>query len=341
MCANRTSRAKFPKQHIDSATRECSHYVLAASTALGPRNKVAWTTLALVVLWFPVTGEAMQVDLLRLVLVERTQVDAFERPGGRDMSREQFLRAVFAERIEFGHKGHEFHFVPAEDAVHAFEGVRETAYIVGRIGRPHVVIENEPPEEGLSEIDREAWVASAVIVDPTHHADGQKVAFEHKRTVGRPLAIFRSLAQHLNERSPKEPYFIEANAIVDPETFWQFEEENRGDIVAIEFDLIAPNMFGTRDEFDAELRALRDHERAEKAKLALENPDGLKLDTERVHNAVGYALEGGGGVKARTKRRKKFDSNRRGRRITIEEPPAADQSFLARVGRAIVRAFTP
>jgi hypothetical protein len=229
----------------------------------------------------------MQVDLLRLVLVERAQVDAFERPGGREMGREQFLRTVFSERIEFVHKGHEFHFVPAEDAVHAFAGVPETAYIVGRIGRPHLVIENEPPEEGLSEIDREAWVASAIIIDPTHHADGQKAAFEHKRIVGRPLAIFRSLTEYLNERTPKEPYFIEINAIVDPETFWDFEEKNRGEIIAIEFDLVAPNMFGTRHDLDAELRALRDHERIEKAKLELENRDGLKLDTQRVREAVG------------------------------------------------------
>src|SRR6516162_3483625 len=96
-------------------------------------------------------------------------------------------------------------------------------------------------------------------------------------------------------------------------------------------------IFGTRHDLDAELRALRDHERVEKARLALENPDGLKLNTHRVREAVGYALEGGGGIKARTRRKKKFDSSRRGRRVAIEETPAAEQSFLARVGRAIVR----
>jgi hypothetical protein len=109
-----------------------------------------------------------------------------------------------------------------------------------RPASPH--FENEPPEAGLSDIDREQWIAAAVVIDPTHHADGQKAAFEVKQTVGSPLAVFRSLAQHLNERAPKEPYFIEVNPVVDPETFWEFEEANRGEITNIEFDLVAPNM---------------------------------------------------------------------------------------------------
>jgi len=94
------------------------------------------------------------------------------------------------------------------------------------------------------------------------------------------------------------------NPIVDPDTFWEFERENRGEITLIEFDLMVPNMFGTRNDLDRELRELRDNERVRKAKLALENEDGLNLNTERNRQTVNYTLEGGGGIKAKAKRKK-------------------------------------
>ena len=116
-------------------------------------------------------------------------------------------------------------------------------HVVGRIGRPVHIVENDPPEAGLTEVERDAWKAEAVIIDPTSHPDGQKAAVEEK--VGNPTSVFKSLARSINE-SGREPYLIEANPIVDPSTFWEFESENRGQITSISFDLFPPNMFGLR-----------------------------------------------------------------------------------------------
>jgi hypothetical protein len=171
----------------------------------------------------------MRFDLIRLVLIDRPP-DLFSRSAP---DRQTWLREVFGRQIVFQHYGTEMHYVPSPAA--------HTTLIVGRIGRSTHVDENEPPEAGMEEIERESWIAAAVLIDPTRHADGQKAAIQNR--VGKPTAIFKSLVRHINETGAN-PYVIEANPIVDPETFWQFEAQNRGEITKVTFDLFPPNMFG-------------------------------------------------------------------------------------------------
>jgi len=279
----------------------------------------------------------MQFQLLRLVLLRRTQPDMFEErgPDGTEITREKWLRRIFTGNIEYQHRGSECHFVPAED----FD---EAPFIVGRMGRKRKIDENEPPSSGLKETSRDTWKAAIVLIDPRHHDDGQKIAMEIDAQIGDPFALFSSLAEHINSRSTSEPYYLEVNPITDPNDFWSFELENRGEITSISFGLLAPNMFGIRDDFDKEMRALRDNERAQKAKLDLYNKDGLQLNTERVRQTVGYTLEGGGTVKAKSKKGRRFDSTKRASKKTIqtelpsdEEPP----SFLTKAKRAISGIF--
>src|SRR5579863_5457155 len=98
---------------------------------------------------------AMQYDLLRLVLAQRDQPDIMGRrgPEGQPFNREGWLRAIFSESVEFLHYKSPFHFVP-ESAV-AIDG----RFVFGRIGRQYHAVENEPPEEGLTEIVHDAWIA--------------------------------------------------------------------------------------------------------------------------------------------------------------------------------------
>jgi len=275
----------------------------------------------------------MQYDLIRLVLVSREQTSLFERRDhtGEPLSRERWLRHIFAAEITFWHRATEFHYVPHPDLSGAF--------IVGQIGRQSRIIENEPPESGFRETVREPWHAANVIIDPTHHLDGQKIAFETKAHVGQALSIIKSLSNTINER-PDEPYVIEANAIVNPETFWEFERENRGDITSITFDLIAPNMFGIRDDMAREMAGFRDNEKARKVSISLQNEDGLKLDDDRVRQSVQYAVDGGGEIKAKTKKRKRFSSSTNGKRIPVDVPKEVEfQSLSATIALSVSRLF--
>lgn len=264
----------------------------------------------------------MRFDMIRLVLVDRPP-DLFSGPAP---DREQWLRQVFGQRIVFRHYRSEMHYVPSHEA-HA-------SLIIGRIGKSTHVEENEPPEAGMGEIERESWIAAAVIIDPVKHADGQKAAVQER--VGKPSAIFKSLVRHINE-SGSHPYIIEANPIVDPATFWEFEAQNRGEITSITFDLFPPNMFGIRSELDREMKDLHKEEHVHEATLQLKSPDGLVLNTERTKQTVEYTLEGGGNIRAKTKRKKHYNSKNRTKRITVD----ADQkeSFLNRIGKAVARLF--
>jgi len=186
-------------------------------------------------------------------------------PDGTGITREKWLRRIFSGNIEYQHRGSECHFVPAED----FD---ETPFIVGRMGRKRKIDENEPPASGLKETSRDTWKAAIVLIDPRHHDDGQKIAMEIDPQIGNPFALFSSLAEHINSRSTSEPYYLEVNPITDPNDFWAFELENRGEITSISFGLLAPNMFGIRDDFDKEMRALRDNDAHQKRRFKLSYP---------------------------------------------------------------------
>jgi hypothetical protein len=277
----------------------------------------------------------MQFDLIRLVLVSRAQTSLFEllSAGGEPLNREAWLRQVFSAEITFQHRQHEFHFVP--------EAGTTGPFIAGRIGRQIRTIENEPPEKGFGETIREPWQASIVIIDPSNHPDGQKLAFENKSQIGNPLSIIKSLVTSINSLRD-HLYIIEANSIIDADTFWDFESQNRGKIIAITFELIAPNMFGIRDDLTKELTEFRDNEKARKIKISLFNEDGLKLDDNRVRETVKYAVEGGGEIKARTKnRRKTFDSAKRGKKVSVDIPKEEIQveSISTLINKAVTAIF--
>ncbi|MDP3555606.1 hypothetical protein [Methylocystis sp.] len=269
----------------------------------------------------------MQFDLIRLVLVSRAQTSLFEQrsESGRALSREEWLREKFSKTIEFPHAKNEFHYIPDIDAS------KISDLIVGQIGRQFKAVENLPPEEGFKEVERTPWRASSVFIDPRHHADGQKLGFEVKDHIGGSLPIIKSLAKYMNI-NPDEPYIIEANAIVDPKTFWEFEKANRGRITSITFDLVAPNMFGIRDEMDDELRKFRENEKARNITITLKNPDGLKLNDSRVEVSVNYATEGGGAIIARTKRKGvTFSSNKNAKKETVDIPEEIDRNKITNI----------
>jgi hypothetical protein len=240
-----------------------------------------------------------------MFLLARSQPDAFERRNadGSQMTREQWLRAVFAEPITFQHRNAERLFVP--DASDPFSDPR----IVARIGRKNLIRENDP-DNYLHEVTREQWRACLVVIDPTNHGDGQKVAIEESSSVGSGFGNFASLVTAINSQSPPEPYVIELHSITDQTTFWEYIERHRGNVTSITLEVVMPNMFGGSSSFEEDAKRLRDREKARRVKETIENEDGLEPETERMRDAVSYATRGGGKVKARAKNAAPYDSTK-------------------------------
>jgi hypothetical protein len=275
----------------------------------------------------------MQFEMMRLSLVQRPQRDAFERsmPGGAPFTREDWLRDVFSREIDFQHQGKTFHYSPQSALVGA-------PAIVGRIGRQVAIPDNEGPDGHLAPKEHKTWRAAIVLIDPTHHDDGQKGAVEHLSVVGRPVPIFESLAARVS--GADEPFVLEVNAIVPSESFWNFVKANEGQITWVQFEFVAPNMFGEADDYDSEMRDMQKQEGAQKAKLTLESKDGLNLNTRRVRQAADYTNKGAGSTAARTSKGKKYNSKEKAKRISIPNKdidPSATEGLSDRIFRHIFR----
>jgi hypothetical protein len=235
-------------------------------------------------------------ELYRLSLLPRTHGDLFA-DGPDKINREQWLREVFGKEQPFSHRGSDFHYVPTHQD-------SNTGDIIGKVGRKVLRDENKPPSEGLEDITHEAWMAAMLVLDPTHHDDGQKLAIQSVNAVGKPIMLVKSLVSTINERSPHGPYLIQAAQIIEEQSFWDFVKENEGKVTSLTLDFIVPNMFGSSDEFSNEIKEFRDNEEANNVKLTIKNEGGIKPDTKRMKLGVQYATRGGG--KIRAKAGKKF-----------------------------------
>ena len=266
-------------------------------------------------------------------MVDRAQLSAFERVAsdGRPFTREMWLRDILGRDIRFQHRGGNFHYAPVQ------EHDAGKDMIVGRIGRQITVVENEPPEGHLAETERETWKAAIVLIDPTHHGDGQKVAVGFLPTIGRPIPIFESLANSINNND--EPFVLEVNAIVPSETFWNFVKAHEGQITTVQFEFVAPNMFGEADDYDREMRDMNREERAQKAKLALESKDGLNLNTQKIKRAADYTTKGAGSIRARTKNNIRYNSKDKAKKVSVPNKEIDDMPPDNIFSRLFLRIF--
>lgn len=286
----------------------------------------------------------MRIDLLHVSLSPRKQRDLFGR-GERapSPSKEEWLREIFSQEIQFTHQKEQFYFVP-ETAVNQDTVIpRGQKFVAGRIGRKTISTENEPPEARLNPIMREVWHASAVVIDPQPtDPDGQRVAMEFHPTVGDPAAVFDSLCDAINALRPPEFYNISSKPIFDDYDFWKFVNDNKDDINYVRFDLLAPNMFDITGDIGEGIRTLEKHERIQSVGVELRSNDALELESERLGNLTEYVSKGGGSLRARTRTGKRFNSKRKSKHQFIKDektdkdkPP----STLQRISRIIGSVF--
>jgi hypothetical protein len=267
---------------------------------------------------------AERFELFRLSLLPKPSRDMFSGP---DLSREEYLRKVFAEEVIYTYAGEQYHYVPMLES--AGNGV-----IAGRLGKKTVIEENRPPSEGLTETKRDTWKASLLVIDPTEHQDGQKAAVEIDRSVASPGTILFSLTRQINRNHPEALYSIEAASIIQAETFWAFAEQNRGQVTAVKFDFFAPNMFGGSDSIIEELRDFREKEKAHRVSVSLHNRDGLNLETEKTREAVDYINKSGGKIRAKAKMGQKYSSTDKAKSgVMPDEADSVSESTFDRISR--------
>lgn len=270
-------------------------------------------------------------EVFRLSLMLRDQRGISETA----MSRQEHIERMFGETRTFEHWARPYTYTPQAAPLAA----SDRAIIVGGIGRAFVETENAPPEEGFAPREHSGWRATAVLVDPREHEDGQKVAMRRDEKVGSSLQLLRAFADDYNEATKAtSPYVVDIEPIFDGSTFWSFVEENKGNVTTVAFRFVAPNMWKGQEELEADVRDMRDKEGARKVEIVIKNPGGLRTDTPRIRQGVRYAERGGGSVTARSKNGKRFNSKKRSR--VVKTPADRTENVFQRALGALRKLFS-
>jgi hypothetical protein len=219
-------------------------------------------------------------ELHHLSLAARTQPGLFDAK----LEKADWIRIAFSEQREFEHRGSNFHWVPYGRKVSDGE-------VIGVIERQYPIQHYESPEEGGKPTSSDIWQGAVVTIDPEHHEDGQKLAFEKGTKVGQPLAVLSSLIGTINTL-PEAPYIISVKAIWDEQSFQTFATRHGNLLRSITFDFVVPNMFNLAGKLDEKLKEVGKDTGAQHVKLSLESPDGVKADAPEVQAGVAYGSKG-------------------------------------------------
>lgn len=253
-------------------------------------------------------------DLFHLSLIGREQRDLFVP----ERTREQWIRVSLSEPFSFVHRRREFHWVPKS----WIEGD-----VIGIVERLTSHPKHRSPAEGGAEVVEQEWQGAVVVVDPTTHELGQRVALEQDRDVGAPRAVLSSLLTHINYRTDA-PFTIEMRPVWEGDTFWAFANKHNNVLRRITFDFVVPNMWGATKNLDRELRGTGEDTGAQTVKVTLGGTDGVKADSQRVRDGVEYGERGGATITARAIDGDKYSSNEKisSSKISDDEIEAADQT---------------
>jgi len=219
---------------------------------------------------------------------------------------------VLKDRFHFSHSSHYFFY--------ACTG-RVDKYILGRIGRLKREAVASDPDSGFAEIYQDVWHAANFIMDITHHPDGQKVALEHVRNVGVPLAMAKSLVNKINDdMSDFSGWDISVNPLSDSKEFWNVVHDNKGDISELELTFVAPNLFGGHDETTKLLADWRKKLNIKSATLTFNNNERkLNVDSEEIKQGIDYITKGGGKTVMKSGSDKIYDSEKKQKTIDVEK----------------------
>jgi len=222
--------------------------------------------------------------LFHLSLIQPKQIDLEEIPR----TREDWLRSALSEGFEFEYRsGNTMHWVPLDPVDECIFGLLERK-------RPHE--HHLPPDRGGAEVVTDEWQGAYVLIDPTHHEDGQKAAVEND-VVGKPGALLGKLIEAINYRHDK-PYNIEFEPVFDSTSFWDFARSHDMILKNITFDFVVPNMWGTKSSLDEDLKDTGEQTGAERVAVSLKGSDGIYTDNQKVKDGVEYSERGAGNIKA-------------------------------------------
>lgn len=157
---------------------------------------------------------------------------------------------------------------------------------------------HRPPDERGEEIIEDEWQGAYVLLDPTSHDEGQRVAVEND-VVGEPQAILKSLVSAINGRADR-PYHIEIEPLFSGRDFWIFSKQHDHLMRYINFDFVVPNMWTPYSDLEQDLKDTRAETGAQRVRVGYKSDDGVLAKAPRIKRGVDYAEKGAGTLSAKS-----------------------------------------
>lgn len=228
----------------------------------------------------------MRYTMLQLFLTPRA-LGIFE---GLDppITRQEYIRQVFGTETRFVHRKRAFHFKPfsSPDADH----------VVGVIAKESAVTIVGPPAVGFAPKEVEDWDTANIFIETS--SDSQKIGMQP--TLGQPLAILRSLVDHLNDANLMAQWLLVVNPITESGKFWSAVSKAKGHISEVDLTFATPNVWGGQSETEKALRRFKTENNAQEVEVKIRNADGnLNPDSQQVRDSIEYIEAGGGTAKLR------------------------------------------
>jgi len=260
----------------------------------------------------------------RISLVSVSSPDSFGSLDrfGNPYTREAWLREYFSQTRTFTHRGNEFAFVPEA------ETKAPRNLIIGWIARPKLLSERTPPSMGFEPTEHSSWRGSLIIIDPSSHEDGQKIAMEYRTDVGKPTPVLVTLAAEMRIGEHPRPFDVQIHPIVEASSFWKFAEAHDFQIDLITFDSATPNMFSGSDEYSKALRKVRNENRVSRVRSTLVSDTTIDVQRENIMEIVEYNERGAGDIRARTKSRKYYNSKNHVRHERVETEQGSENFWV-------------
>ena len=269
-----------------------------------------------------IIGMARTFHLFHLSLIENL--------FSNEVDREEVIRDSLSHPFTFTHRKREFYWVPKTSEKD----------IIGYVQKETKHSHHYPPQEGGAEITENDWQGAIVVVDPTTHELGQRVAFERDNSIGDPNAILKSLLSYINQLD-QHPFVIVSHPILSDSSFWEFAKNHDYSMKKLTFDFAVPNMWSAASNLEKELKYTHDDTGAEKVKMALIAESGINIKNSVIaHTGVEYATKGSASITAQSMNGEVYSSSKKVKRVRIDEKDRSSDenplSFLQRIAKKLL-----
>lgn len=273
-------------------------------------------------------------EMLRLSLSVPTVGPLLTGAGASEpeISREEFLRGMFASKREFFHGGRLFTYAPSPTN-------DDRGFILsGFIGK-QVEQEFQSGPDNLFAVTRQKhWKASFVTIDVS--SESQLLYFEKRPDVGSAQSIILSFVEHYIRDFKGFSWHIDVEYLTVEASFWAAVSEYRGEITEVVFEFVPPNVLQGYDKVKELDKLITAASNSDSSAYVLKNKDGaLDPKGEFVEGAVKYSSEGAGAIKIKNGRKVLFNSKKNRRSELVPEELMPREGQPAKILGLIARLF--